>query len=111
MIFLYSFEHDGRGFNFNMNDGLAKDMYPDIHERLMPLIHEMSDALLPYVRFSSNDTILTGKLLDTDEFEVMLCKGLGDFIDQHTKHERIFKKAKLIADLLFEVMRRRFDNL
>ncbi|MBY0596211.1 hypothetical protein [Bacillus bingmayongensis] len=36
-----------------------------------------------------------------------LSEGLGDYIDAYTKHQVIFENAKLIADILIEVMDQR----
>jgi hypothetical protein len=37
----------------------------------------------------------------------MLSEGLGGHIDSYTKHQIIFGNAKLLADILTEVMNRR----
>lgn len=38
------------------------------------------------------------------ELEIMLSKGLGQYIDPYTKNQIIFENGKLLADILIEVM-------
>lgn len=50
---------------------------------------------------------MEGRILDTNEFEVMLSEGLGQHIDPYTKNQILFENAKIIADILAKVMERR----
>jgi hypothetical protein len=50
---------------------------------------------------------MKGQILDTGEFEVNLSPGLGQYIDAYTKHQILFENAKLISDILVQVMNRR----
>jgi len=102
-IFLYRFELRGNGIEFVLNEAIAEDMYPDIDERLKPLVHACCETLLRYRHLSVSNTIMDGNFLVTGEFAVMLSKGLG----QHFAHDekmRLFQDAKNIADLLAAVM-------
>lgn len=43
---------------------------------------------------------MTGTLLETNEFEVTLSEGLGEYIDPYTKNKIIFEHVKIIVDIL-----------
>lgn len=104
-IFLYRFELRGYGIDFVLNESTAEDMYPDINEKIQPLVHACCETLLRYRHLSVSNTIMDGNILVTGEFEVMLSKGLGQYF-VHDEKERLFEDAKNIADLLGEVMDR-----
>ena len=104
-IFLYRFELRGNAIDFVLNEAIAEDMYPDIDEKMKPLVHACCETLSRYKQLSVSNTIMDGNFLVTGEFEVMLSKGLG----QHFAHDekmRLFQDAKNIADLLAAVMDR-----
>ena len=104
-IFLYRFELRGNGIDFVLNEAIAEDMYPDIDEKMKPIVHACCETLLRYRNISVSNTIMDGNFLATGEFEVMLSKGLGrHFV--HDEKARLFQDAKNIADLLSEVMDR-----
>jgi len=105
-IFLYRFELVGNGIEFILNEGIAEDMYPDISEKMMPLVHACCETLLRYRHLSVSNIIMDGNFLVSGEFEVMLSKGLGRHFADDEK-QRLFQDAKNIADLLAEVMDRR----
>lgn len=107
MIFLYRFDLKGKGIDFVLNEGIAQDMYPEYEEMLRPLVFSTCQVLDHYKHLSKHSTIMTGNILDTNEFEVMLSEGLGSLIDSYTKNQIIFENAKLIADILMKVMERR----
>jgi len=109
-IFLYRFELRGNGIDFVLNQAIAEDMYPDIDEKMKPLVHACCETLSRYKRFSAGNTIMDGNFLVTGEFEVMLSKGLGRHFAQDEK-ERLFQDAKNIADLLAVVMDRGTQEL
>ena len=109
-IFLYRFELRGNGIDFVLNEAIAEDMYPDIDEKMKPLVHACCETLLRYKPLSSSNTIMDGNFLVTGEFEVMLSKGLGRHFAQDEK-ERLFQDAKTISDLLGEVMDRRSQEM
>lgn len=108
MIFLYRFDKNGNGIDFILNEVIAEDMmpYPEYDIMLKPLVHSTCQMLMPYRVFCKGDTMMTGTILDTNEFEVMLSTGLGQHIDAYTKNQIIFENAKLIADVLVKVMER-----
>lgn len=108
-IFLFRFELSN-GIDFVLNESIAEDMYPEIDEKMKPLIHACCETLLRYKHLSVSNVIMDGNFLVTGEFEVMLSKGLGIHFAYDEK-QRLFQDAKLIADLLGEVMNRRTQEM
>jgi len=104
-IFLFRFELRGNAIDFVLNEAIAEDMYPDIDEKMKPLVHACCETLLRYRHLSVSNTIMDGNFLVTGEFEVMLSKGLGQYF-AHDEKQRLFQDAKSIADFLSEVMDR-----
>jgi hypothetical protein len=105
MIFLYRFDlKDQNGIDFVLNEKIAADMLPYYEEMLILLVASLAETLSFYRAFSKHPTILTGKILDNNELEIMLSEGLGQYIDVYTKNQIIFENGKLIADLLIKVM-------
>jgi hypothetical protein len=110
-IFLFRFELRGsNGIDFVLNEAIAEDMYPDIDEKMKPLVHACCETLLRYRHLSVSNTIMDGNFLVTGEFEVMLSKGLGQYF-AHDEKQRLFQDAKNIADLLGKVMDRGTQEL
>jgi len=105
-IFLFRFELAGNGINFVLNEAIAADMYPEIDEKLKPLLTVCSETLLRYRHLSVSNTIMDGNILNTGQFEVMLSRGLGRHFGEAEK-QALFQDAKSIFDLLDQVMRRR----
>lgn len=85
-------------------------MYPDIDEKMKPLVHACCETLSRYKQLSVSNTIMDGNFLVTGEFEVMLSKGLGQYF-AHDEKMRLFQDAKTIADLLAAVMDRGTQEL
>lgn len=106
MIFLFRFDQANGGLNFVLNEAIAQDMYDDIHKKLIPLVESTAQALSPYKIHSTRNTIMEFVIDDTNQMEVKLSPGLGQYIDPQIK-ESLFSDAKRIADLLVEVMNRR----
>jgi hypothetical protein len=105
MIFLYRFDLKDNGIDFVLNEKIAADMLPYYEEMLILLVASLAETFLSFYRaFSKHPTILTGKILDNNELEIMLSEGLGQYIDVYTKNQIIFENGKLIADLLIKVM-------
>lgn len=104
-IFLFRFELRSHGIDFVLNEAIAEDMYPDINEKMQPLVHACCETLSRYRHLSVSNTIMDGNVLVTGELEVMLSKGLGQYF-AHDEKERLFEDAKNIADLLAMVMDR-----
>jgi len=105
-IFLFQFELRRNGIDFVLNEAIAADMYPDVDEKIKPLVHACCETLSRYKHACISNIIMDGNFLATGEFEVMLSKGLGrHFV--HEEKERLFQDAKNIADLLAMVMNRR----
>jgi hypothetical protein len=104
MIFLYRFDLKDNGIDFVLNEKIAADMLPYYEEMLKYLVASLAETLSFYRAFSKHPTILTGKILDNNELEIMLSEGLGQYIDVYTKNQIIFENGKLIADLLIKVM-------
>jgi predicted XRE-type DNA-binding protein len=105
-IFLYRFELLPYGIDFVLNEVIAEDMYPDIAVQLTPLAHKCCEILTRYRHLSVSDTIMDGSILTTNQFEVMLSKGLGIHLF-HDEKMRLFKYAEDLADLLIKVISRR----
>lgn len=109
-IFLYRFELLPYGIDFVVNEVIAADMYPDIAVQLTPLTYKCCEILTRYRDLSISDTIMDGSILTTNEFEVMLSKGLGIHLF-HNEKMQLFKYAEDLADLLIEVMKRRGNEV
>ena len=109
-IFLYRFDLLGNGVTFVLNEAIAEDMYPDIADKMKPLVHACCETLLRYRHLSVSNTIMDGNILVTGEFEVMLSQGLGRHFPDIEK-QQLFQDAKNIADLLTEVMDRRSNDV
>lgn len=109
-IFLFRFELTGNGINFVLNEAIAADMYPDLDEKLKPLIHACCETLSRYRHLSVSATMMDGNILATGEFEVMLSRGLGRHFVEDEK-QQLFQDAKNIADLLAAVMDRKTKEL
>ena len=105
-IFLYRFELLPYSIDFVLNEVIAEDMYPDIAVQLTPLAHKCCEILTRYRHLSVSDTIMDGNILTTNQFEVMLSKGLGIHLF-HDEKMRLFKYAEDLADLLIKVISRR----
>ncbi|MFC7440391.1 hypothetical protein [Laceyella putida] len=106
MIFLFRFDKARDGLDFILNQAIAQDMYPDIHEKLIPLVELTGQALSPYKIHSTRNTVMEFIIDDSNQMEVKLSPGLGQYIDPQIK-EDIFTISKRIADLCVEVMNRR----
>ncbi|CAA9889619.1 conserved hypothetical protein [Candidatus Methylobacter favarea] len=82
-LFLYRFELRGNGIDFVLNEVIAEDMYPDIDEKMKPLVHACCETLLRYRQLSVSNTIMDGNFLVImdgnflvmGEFEVMTIEG------------------------------------
>ncbi|OIK14241.1 hypothetical protein BIV60_12095 [Bacillus sp. MUM 116] len=92
--------------NFILNEGIARDIYSDLEKMLRPLVASTCKVLEHYKSYNKN-TIMQGQILETGEFEVNLSPGLGQYIDPYTKNQILFENAKLIANILAQVMNRR----
>jgi hypothetical protein len=57
-IFLFRFELRSHGIDFVLNEAIAEDMYPDIDEKMKPLVHACCETLLRYRHLSVNNTIM-----------------------------------------------------
>lgn len=104
MIFLYQFDLKENGIDFVLNEQIAADMLPHYDAMLRPLVISLADTLQRYHSLSKHPTILTGKILDNGELEVMLSEGVGKYIDTYTKKQIILESGKCIADVLIQVM-------
>ncbi|HFK1812607.1 TPA: hypothetical protein ACGXQD_005793 [Bacillus cereus] len=104
MIFLYRFDVKDNHINFVLNEQIAADMLPHYDALLRPVVASLADTLRLYRSLSKHPTILTGKILDNGQLEVMLSEGLGQYIAVYTKNQIIFEDGKRIADILVNVM-------
>ncbi|MFC7439585.1 hypothetical protein [Laceyella putida] len=85
MIFLFRFDKTTNGLDFILNEGIAQDMYPDIHEKIIPLVESTARALDHYKIHSIHDTVMQFIIDDNNDMEVKLSPGLGQYIDPITK--------------------------
>ncbi|CAM4362395.1 hypothetical protein BAMA_16280 [Bacillus manliponensis] len=104
MIFLFRFDIKESGIDFVLNEKIAEDMTPYYDDLLRPLAISLARTLNFYRAFSTDPTILYCNILDDNQLEIMLSKGLGQYIDAYTKNQIIFDNGKLIAEILMEVM-------
>jgi hypothetical protein len=109
MIFLFRFDQAGSGLNFCMNEGIANDMYPDIHEKLIPFVEKAGNALSPFKIYTTKNTVMEMFIDDENVMQVQLAPGLGSIMDTYNPLAKIdaFTSAECIANLLIEVMNRR----
>jgi len=105
-IFLFRFVVRKNTIKFDLNEIIAKDMYPDIEEQMQPLAQACGETLLRYKHLCKNDTLMDGSILVDGCFEVMLSKGFGKHFVESEK-QSLFNDAHKISNLLQEVMRRR----
>ncbi|KIP23664.1 hypothetical protein [Bacillus thuringiensis] len=98
------FDLKDNGIDFVLHEKIAANMLPYYEEMLRPLVASWAENLIFYQDFSKHPTILTGKILDNNELEIMLIEGLGQYTDVYTKYQIIFESGKLIADILIKVM-------
>lgn len=105
-IFLFRFVVRKNTIKFDLNEVIAKDMYPDIEEQMQPLAQACGETLLRYKHLCKNDTLMDGSILVDGCFEVMLSKGFGKHFVESEK-QSLFNDAHKISNLLQEVMRRR----
>jgi hypothetical protein len=111
LIFLFQFDKSDDGIDFVLNERIAEDMDTQSEELLGPLVFSTCQVLMHYKEISKSDTIMSGMIVETDEFEVTLSEGLGQYIDPFTKNSILFENAKIIADLLVEIMSRTNPSL
>jgi hypothetical protein len=109
-LFLFRFELRGNGIDFVLNEAIAEDIYPEVDEKMKPLVHACCETLLRHKNLSASNTIMDGNLLASGEFEVMLSEGMGQHFAPNEK-KRLFQDAKHIADFLAVVMDRRTQEL
>jgi len=68
-VFLFRFElSDSNRIDFVVNEAIAEDMYPEIDEKMKPLVHVCCETLLRYRHLSVSNTIMDGNFLVTGEF-------------------------------------------
>ncbi|MGQ0441622.1 hypothetical protein ACT4UT_38090 [Bacillus sp. B-TM1] len=103
MIFLYRFDLKDNGIDFVLNEKIAADMLPYYEEMLRPLVASLAETLSFYRALSKQPTLLTSKIQDSGEIEVMLNQELGQCIDGYIKDRMILKNGKRIADILMEI--------
>lgn len=109
-IFLFRFVLKNNGIDFVLNEMISEDMYPDLEEKLKPLVKVSGETLLRYRNLSISDTIMDGNILTTGEFEVMLSKGLGKYFNEEEKNN-LFADAYKIQCILSEVMDRKTKEI
>src|SRR4029434_8886021 len=51
-LFLFRFVLRGNGIDFVLNEAIAADMYPDVEEKITPLVHACCETLLRYRHLS-----------------------------------------------------------
>ncbi|MGR5966648.1 hypothetical protein ACT7DB_31020 [Bacillus cereus] len=84
--------------NFVLNEQIAADMLPQYDVLLRPLVTSLAETLQLYCSLSKQPTLLTSKIQDSGEIEV-----LGQCIDGYIKDRMILKNGKRIADILMKI--------
>ncbi|AUB67133.1 hypothetical protein CSW12_30225 (plasmid) [Bacillus cereus] len=103
MIFLYRFDVKENHIHFVLNEQIAADMLPQYDVLLKPLVTFLAETLQLYCSLSEQPTLLTSKIQDSGEIEVMSNQELGQCIDGYIKDRMILKNGKRIADILMEI--------
>ncbi|MGH0792322.1 hypothetical protein ACQVTU_32945 [Bacillus cereus] len=85
MIFLYRFDVKENHIHFVLNEQIAADMLLQYDVLLRPLVTSLAETLQLYCSLSKQPTLLTSKIQDSGEIEVMLNQELGQCIDGHIK--------------------------
>ena len=57
-IFLYRFELRDNAIDFVLNEAIAEDMYPNIDEKMKPLVHACCETISRYRHLSVSNTIM-----------------------------------------------------
>lgn len=109
MIFLFRFNVTDQGIDFILNEKIAKDMdsHPDLEKMLNNLVKSLCSILQYYKIYNKEITIFSGIIHNDGQAEVKLSKGLGQYIDPHTKKQIVFEHGKLIAEICINVMEQR----
>lgn len=82
--------------DFVLNEKIGEDMMkycPEYEEMLRPLVASLCDVLKRYKFDSKSDTIMTGRILDNNEFEVMLSEGWVILLT-HTQKTKLSLRAQ-----------------
>ncbi|PGY46345.1 hypothetical protein COE09_23595 [Bacillus thuringiensis] len=103
MIFLYRFDVKENHIHFVLNEQIAADMLPQYDVLLRPFVTSLAETLQLYCSLSKQSTLLTSKIQDSGEIEVMLNQELGQCIDGYIKDRMILKNGKQIAEILMEM--------
>ncbi|MGG0261509.1 hypothetical protein ABEY48_15045 [Bacillus mycoides] len=101
MIFLYRFDVKENHIHFVLNEQIAADILPQYDVLLR--VTSLAETLQLYCSLSKQPTLLTSKIQDSGEIEVMLNQELGQCIDGYIKDRMILKNGKRIADILMEI--------
>lgn len=107
MILLYRFELVDGGINFVLNEKIAEEIFhyePQYESMIRPLVASLSEVLNRYKIFCKDNVIFRSHIFDNNELEVLLSKGMGDYIDPYIKNQIIFETGITISNLLVEVM-------
>ena len=57
-IFFYRFELRDNAIEFVLNEAIAEDMYPNIDEKMKPLVHACCETISRYRHLSVSNTIM-----------------------------------------------------
>ncbi|MBE7117903.1 hypothetical protein FT641_04210 [Bacillus paranthracis] len=100
MICLFRFELKNNKIDFILNNKIEEVITPYHNELLQPLITSLGQILYSYHQFSKHSTILSCQVSGNKQLEIILGKGLGQYIDINTREEIFFGSGKSIADIL-----------
>ncbi|WP_419180637.1 hypothetical protein [Bacillus cereus] len=103
MIFLYRFDVKENHIQFVLHEQIEYDILPHYDILLRPFVTSLAETLQLYCSLSKQPTLLTSKLQDSGEIEVMLNQELGQCIDGYIKERMILKNGKRIAEILMKM--------
>ncbi|MFE4764673.1 hypothetical protein [Bacillus mycoides] len=102
MICIFRFELKDNKIDFILNNKIEEVITPYYNELLKPLVSSLCQTLYFYHEFSKHSTILSCQVSGNKQLEIILSKGLGQYIDVYTREEIIFRNGKSIADILMQ---------
>ncbi|EJR26665.1 MULTISPECIES: hypothetical protein [Bacillus cereus group] len=102
MICLFRLELKNKKIDFILNNKIEEVITPYHNELLQPLINSLSQTLYLYHQFSKHSTILSCQVSGNKQLEIILSKGLGQYIDVNTREEIFLGSGKSIADILMQ---------
>ncbi|PEE71143.1 hypothetical protein COM73_09795 [Bacillus thuringiensis] len=102
MICLFRFELKNNKIDFILNNKIEEVITPYHNELLQPLISSLSQTLYLYHQFNKHSTILSCQVSGNKQLEIILSKGLEQYINVNTRKEIFLGSGQSIADILLQ---------